>query len=209
MSHPARISRCDSPPVRGGEEVPRVDRRDHLRIRAIGRVGRIETGSDGGLCRIHDLSDGGMMIETTLDMQCGEQVRLSVDGEQLLKGHVVWRQGFRMGIQLEQPVDCCELIRSVAQAHYDGRGRQPRLKISAQARGESAIGPFSAQVIDISQSGLKIRHEGGLPVGLEVEIHLTGGIDARGVVRWSKEGMAGIQLSGMIAVERLASASAM
>jgi hypothetical protein len=72
----------------------------------------------------------------------------------------------------------------------------------------SALGNFAAELVDNSQKGLKIRLPGGLPEGLTLEIRLDA-VHVKGVVCWSDSGLIKIKLSGMIAVERLASAAAL
>lgn len=183
------------------------DQRAHPRVRAIGRTGRVDTIGDRGLCRIQNLSHGGMMIETSMEMQRGDSVRISLDGKKFLAGRVAWRQGYRIGIQLTRPVDCFRLIRELAQGHSNGLARQPRLPVASPAHAKCELGSFRTDVVDISRKGIKIRHARGLPTGLPIEIALRCGIDAKGIVRWSHEGFVGIEFSGMIAVEHLASST--
>ena len=187
--------------------LPQSDRREHPRIRAIGRIGLLEAAGDRGLCRVHDLSDGGMKIETNLDMSPGEWVRISFDGNDVLSGRLVWRQGYTMGIQLTRPVDCCRLVRELADGHWKGSVRSLRLPVRRRAQLSSADGIFETEVVDISQKGMKIRHPVGLPTGLLVEVRIQRGFDIRGIVRWSDGEFVGIEFSGMIAVECLASAA--
>ena len=190
-----------------GAILPQSDRREHSRIRAIGRIGRLEAAGDRGLCRVHDLSDGGMKIETSLDMSPGEWVRITFDGNEVLFGRLVWRQGYTMGIQLTRPVDCCRLVRELADGHWNGSVRPLRLPVRRRAQLVSAAGTVETEVVDISQKGMKIRHPLGLPEGELVEIRIQRGFDIRGIVRWSNDEFVGIEFSGMIAVECLASAA--
>jgi len=204
---PSGLARIDLPAPRHPVTGPRSDRREHPRIRAMGRIGCVETAGDRGLCRVHDLSDGGMMIETSLEMRRGDWARISFDGKQLLNARVTWRQGDRIGIRFAGPIDCCRLVRKLAADQWSGAARRLRLAVAMSAHAKCKFGSFITDVVDISQKGMKIRHYGDLPTGLPIEICLERGISASGIVRWSDDEFVGIELSGIIAVELLASAA--
>jgi hypothetical protein len=60
---------------------------------------------------------------------------------------------------------------------------------------------------DISQRGAKVVHDGRFFAGLAVKIQINPEIERRGIVRWSRDGIAGVQLMVPLSVDDLGSIS--
>lgn len=191
-----------------GASAPRgAERRGGTRIRTVYCIGRITNAADGGLCFVHNISNGGARIETVLELAVGETVKLGLSDATWLRGRVAWRAGNACGIRFLAPIDCCALLRTLADDRWSGRSRPPRLSLHRGAMLEAGGHTQPATVRDISQKGMKIRHLGTLTPGERVRVRIDGGIEAEGVVRWSQGGSSGVELTAAFTVAELGSAT--
>ncbi len=189
-----------------GEAARQAEQRRDFRVRTVYCIGRIMTGADSGLCRVHNISNGGAQIETGLGVAVGDIVKVGLSDLDWIRGRVAWRSGKICGIRFCVPIDCCTLLRKRADDHWNGKSRPPRLGIHRGARLDTGSATLSVTIRDISQKGMKIRHPGEFAPGARVTIRLDGGAAAEGVVRWSANGSSGIELARSLTVEELASA---
>ena len=202
------IERIASVPVPNGAGVANNRyQRAHERTCATGRVAILDGADDHGLCRVHNLSDGGMMIKTNLTTCVGDLVRLSFDGEQAIRARVTWQNGTAVGLQFIELIDSRKLARDLALRRWEGVARQPRLPIDSVVYVTNDVGAFTTCAVNISQKGIKIRHFGVTRTGSKVGLRLECGIETHGVVKWSDGGFVGIELARMIEVAALNSAA--
>lgn len=200
------LTAMQRPPATAADIAPGADRRRrHPRFRTLGHVGRLDAFGDCGLCRVQDLSDGGLMIETRIPLSCGDPVRISFDCTNAVQGRVVWRVGNRAGIRFLRPLESFVLIRKIAGDRWSESVRPPRLPVSCAAHVTTGSASFPAVVTNVSQQGMTICHPGDLRAGTFVDVAMPSGIRAHGTVRWSAGILAGIELCGRLTVEQLAS----
>jgi len=114
----------------------------------------------------------------------------------------------RYALAFEGHINCAELLRQlVAEARSD-KGRPLRLTASGiSAEGRSVIGVHQLELDDISQRGMKVRHDGSLEAGLRVSIQLPNGRECHGIVRWAKTSSAGLQLVDALSADDLGAIS--
>jgi len=184
-----------------------AERRRSPRLRTVYRVARVAARGDQGLARIQNISDEGLMISTSMELFRGDAVQIDLSDDCILTGLVAWYDEGRCGIQLLRPVDSSALLRRLYDERHSGRGRPLRLAHSKRVVVVSEQGQRAAVLRDISQAGLKIWHKGHFSPGLAVKVLLAPGMERRGVVRWSKDGVAGIALTEILSVEELGSMS--
>lgn len=182
------------------------ERRRNRRLNILGRVARLDALGGGGLCRVLDLSDGGSMVETPLELTVGSPVRIAFDCSNSIQGRVAWQDEKRAGIRFITPVDSTALIRKLVSDRWEGKARQPRMSVNRAATVTSDSGSFLTVVGNISQHGMSLCHSGDLAAGTAVEVSIEGSLKLRGTVRWSAGLSAGIELVSSIPVEQLASA---
>lgn len=182
------------------------DRREHTRILTVFRVARLNVDSDAGLCRVQNISNTGMMLVTGLDVAKGDTVMIGLSEKVVLPGEVTWADGARVGIQFSEEIDAATVLQSIASASPTEE-RPVRLPTDTVAVAVTPHGTRSIRVIDVSQQGMKISHDGGFTTGMQVKIALPNGIKRRGIVRWANENIAGLQLLEPIAFRELESAS--
>lgn len=183
-----------------------LERRTDARVLTILRVARASTQSDTGLCRIQNISDQGMMMITGLAVAEGDPISVSLSETACISGLAAWTDGARVGIQFDEAIDCAALLQRLAAERSTGDQRPTRLPTDAVGVATTETGLQAVRVIDISQMGMKIRHNGGLIVGHPVKIALENGLQRRGIVRWSTDDLAGVRLLEPIAYQQLESA---
>lgn len=129
--------------------------------------------SDGleGLCRIRNLSTGGLMFESLLPLASGERIALEVRGRtEPLTGTVIWTGEGRAGAAFDELVAIEEILalrpfpRSRLRRVPAPRG--PRVEVDCAMEVQLDGGRVDAQLVDISQGGAKVlmpltmqRHE--------------------------------------------------
>lgn len=181
-------------------------RRSHRRVSAWGRIARLEAVGDTGLCRVHNLSDGGMLLETAIELCVGDPVMIALDCTNSLQGRVAWMRRALAGIRFLHAIDSSKFIRKLIEDRLSASARPPRLPVHSAAIATTALGSFPTMVGNISQKGMMICHRGDLLAGADIEITLEHGLAARGTVRWSDGFFAGVEFSGMIEPGQLESA---
>lgn len=170
------------------------DRRLGVRLRTVYRVAHIETPADNGLARIYNISDEGLGLKLHIPVMLGDMVTVRLTDDVAITGRVVWTCGADCGLQLSDPVDSEVLLRDLgAQARSAGQ-RALRMAVNKPAVARSEQGMRGITIQDVSQSGMKVAHDGSFYEGLPVKVSLPSGLERRGVVRWSREGIAGLML---------------
>lgn len=184
-----------------------VERRRAARIITVYRIARISTGGDAGLCRVHNISDSGLMVMTSLAADAGESITVSLSETIQLSGEVVWRDGARLGVCFSAPIDAAAVLSSLARARQSGAERPTRLPTNTVAIAMTPYRTGAVHVRNISQKGMQVAHDGSFTVGLPVKIMLRNGLERRGVVRWSRGNVAGLSLLEPIGYRELECAS--
>lgn len=182
------------------------ERRAGGRVQTVFRVARIIAASDHGLARIRNMSDHGVRLRVPIPVAPSDTLTVELaDGVELL-GQVVWNEGGEIGLQFGEPIDCAGLLAALAAGARCGATRPVRLPVATTALIRSERGLRCARIVDISQRGLKLQHDGRLTEGLHVKVTLLSGLDRVGIVRWGKDKLAGVMLLEYLSVETLGSA---
>jgi hypothetical protein len=170
------------------------------------RVARAVADNDCGLARIKNISDDGAQLRLKLPVMLGDALTLDLAEDLSLTGRVVWTSDSDCGLKFDQSVDCARLLTNLAEGTRAGTTRPLRLSVtkSAISCGENGIRLIG--VTDVSQRGMKVRHDGSFTPGLSVKITLPSGIERCGVVRWTKDNYAGVMLLDPFSPEELGSA---
>jgi len=152
-------------------------------------VGKLRAGDRQGLCRIRNVSTGGMMIETRMPLGCGQSVSIEARAQQGVTGSIAWIRDDRAGVSFDRevPLDIMlALARNRPNRVQKTRvPRGPRLQVDCRVEVQLSTGRVKAMLKDISQGGAKLtmplvtqRHDRlllmvpGLPMKL-------------GIVRWA------------------------
>ena len=187
------------------EPAPRSESRcNDGRITTVYRHVKIEHDGDEGLARCRNISAGGMRLNASIPLNLNDHVIVTFCRTELT-GQVVWLSGNDCGIAFDQPVDCEQLLHNAALDTIRGASRPHRLRASLPAKVAYEGKTCPTMVADISVRGMKIAHEGDFQPGLHVRVILNNGCEKEGVVRWSKDNIAGVILLDPFAVEDLGS----
>jgi hypothetical protein len=179
-----------------------------VRLSTVNRVARLRVADEAGLARVHTLSNGGVELSSIIDLRIGQAVRLDLSETVSTIATVVAKACNRYALAFERRIHAAELLRRlVAEARSD-RARPLRLAAGRiSAMGRSANGAHQLELDNISQRGMKVRHDGSLQAGLHVSIQLPNGRECQGVVRWTKKSSAGLQLIDILSAEELGAVS--
>lgn len=179
------------------------DRREAPRAVTIMRVGKLISDDGEELCRIKNISASGIMAEAGSLRAIGEVVSVELKNDQQVTGKVVWTRGATLGIRFSQNVDVGEVLAS--RTPQKGRNsRAPRMEVPCLARLRVGAKYYVVQVRDISQGGIKIEMTDPYCVaGREAVITVQGLHTLEGMVRWCRDGTAGVAFRQMIPFDEL------
>lgn len=165
-----------------------IDR--HARVTTILFVGRLIDARADHLCRIRNVSEGGMMIECDSAIPVGAQVRIEVRHGIVLEAEVVWVDGHRLGVRAVVPIDVRRLLEAQPR-----RGtqvpRSPRLSAAAAAQIAWRGRTRAAILLDISQAGCRIAITDCPEIDEPVRLSIPGLPVRTAVQRWVRDGQAG------------------
>ncbi|MDB5725272.1 MAG: PilZ domain protein [Novosphingobium sp.] len=187
------------------------DRRGDHRIKTVYRLVKVEHDEDEGLARCRNLSDGGVKLDLAMPLDLNDRVTIGFSSETQIAGRVIWLSGDSCGVAFDEPIDSSQLLRSdmIANsqrlANQKPRNRSPRLKTNLPAKIAYYGTTRNAVVKDVSVRGMKIANDGNFHPGLNVRVILADGREKEGVVRWSRDNIAGVLLLDPFGVEELGS----
>lgn len=181
------------------------DGRSSTRIRTTFRIARVLADADQGLAHLRDVSDDGVGLRLYMSVLLGDALIVQLGDHITVTGKVVWTCGSNCGIKLDEAVDSVVLLSDLAREGGRASARPMRLPAATKAVTRSTNGVRLVDVVDISQRGMKVRHGDSFTVGLSVRITLPSGTEVHGVVRWSRDGLAGLMLLDPLSVEQLGS----
>ena len=178
------------------------------RLITINRFARLNVGLEKGLARIHNISNQGLELSTTISLVFGQTVRLDLSELITTNATVASKDGNRHVLKFAQLVNCASLLSQLVEDARSGRARPLRLTTGRmQANGQSPDGLHSVEVENISQRGMGVRHDGSFRPGLRVCVQLPNGLECRGIVRWTKDQSAGLVLIDTLSADDLGAVS--
>lgn len=158
-----------------------------------------------GLCMVRNISSSGFMGSVHTRLPIGQRITLQTHFDLTLNAQIVWADATHIGAVFDTPVDIDEVLAIMSCRNRDGMvQRAPRVSIRCKAtlsRGEEVM---PVEVLDMSQSGVKIAAK-GLKTGEIVNILVEGLDSRRATVQWSNDGRAGLTFFRAVRFEELAS----
>ncbi len=181
----------------GGEG---ADRRAEPRDMAVLRVAKLITERGEQLCRIRNISPGGVMAEVPGHFFPGEQAAIELKSGGRAAGHIAWVDAGRIGIAFHEPVDPEDILA----IDPDLPPRALRIAIAVEA--SLCLGAVfrRVEVEDISLGGIRVRLAETLALGTRVLVTLPGLPNLAGVLRWQSGGHAGIAFEAPLELDTLA-----
>jgi hypothetical protein len=173
-------------------EVPQqTERRGDERELTILRIAKLVTERGEELCRIRNISAGGIRAETTHSHAVGEHVVIELRADQRLAGSIAWSHGTSVGVLFDESIDIAQVL---SKAANDDRhhARQPRIEAPCVARLLIGTESYFVPVTDISQGGIKVASREIGCVGALTVVTVDGLPSVEGSIRWLRDGHAGI-----------------
>jgi hypothetical protein len=185
-------------------EVPRPDeRRSDERVAATLPLAKLVSDDWQDLCRVRNISAGGIMAETGgRVLQSGARIFIEFDSSHRVPGSVVWVRGTLAGIRFDDNVDVRELLAPRPRGGF--APRPPRLEVTCGATVRIDSLYHKVEVRDISQGGLRVALGDWRCVGKPVVVTVESLRPIQGIVRWYRQGHAGIVFDRPLTFEELA-----
>lgn len=182
---------------------PDGGRRSAVRTATVFRPILIEVGDFTGYCLIRNLSPNGMMGEVYTDLPKGSVIRTRLGPDRVLRGKVIWSDEARVGVQFDEDIDVTSVLADITQSPHGQPSRAPRLpmRCAGALLIEGRSHPIELQ--DISQRGLKARAH-FVKEGDEVDIQIDGLERRKAIVRWTGDGVAGLNFIRPLPFKELA-----
>ena len=149
-------------------------------------------GSVRNACFIRRLTSAGAVLHADFEMQAEERLSLELENGQRLDGTIAWRSGGEAGLTFDRPVDVFAIIARNMVNMPGERRRLPRIQVRCGVHLETPSGQELAESVDVSQGGIKLMSRLRLNPGDPVQVTPEGLFPIAGVVRWAKDGIAGI-----------------
>jgi hypothetical protein len=189
--------------IAGGDAANGIERRRGHRIRTVFRIAKVIRDRAIGLWRVRNISDFGMMLLTHSRLAPGERLTVALSSQVAIDAHVVWSNDEACGVTFEKPIDSAATLTALVLEQREARHRPPRVetRIRACLYGEDGVQPIV--VTDVSQNGVGFSHEVSVRAGLRALMVLESGLERRGIVRWSEDRRAGLELLDPFSCEEL------
>lgn len=184
-----------------------LEQREGPRFHTVFRVARVSRAHDAGLWRVRNISDRGMMLETSMPLVVGEALSIHLSDKVGVQGTVAWWDGRHCGVAFDAPVDCAAMLQALV-AEQRAPGYRPiRLPVATRAIAFCEKGMHTVKVRDLSPHGAGFEHDGCFTPGMSAMLLFENGEEHRGVVRWSEGGRAGLYLTEPFPCAKLESAN--
>jgi hypothetical protein len=173
-------------------DVPRpTDQRAEQRLLAILPAAKLVGDGWQDLCRIRNLSAGGLMAEVTTSRDTVGPVVVEINSNQSITGTIVWTRETTVGIKFAENVDLREIL-AQRRPRIGFRPRPARLDVRCGATVRIGALYHPVEVHDISLGGIKVWLDARDHVGKDVIVTVESLHPIKGIIRWHKEGYAGI-----------------
>lgn len=174
------------------------------RLTTILLLGRLVTTGGDWLCRVRNLSSGGLMAECDAPLIVGEHVRIELRNLRVLEGTVAWARPPRAGMAFLAPIDVPLLLHGGGQ-DPDRRPRAPRLSATCPVLLWHLGQTTTPLLRDLSQSGCRLGITSPPPVGTLMRVTIPGLAARHATLRWARDGEAGFAFNEMLSFAELSS----
>lgn len=185
-------------------DIPRpTDSRADERLLATLPVAKVVADEWQDLCRIRNITAGGLMAETASCHEAGVPLLVELNSNQRICGNLVWTRDTIIGIRFDQNIDIREILAN-RRPRVGFRPRPARLDIQCSATIKIEGLYHKVEVQDISLGGIKVRLRDRESIGKDVLVTVESLRPVKGTIRWHREGMAGIVFQQALTFEEVA-----
>lgn len=180
------------------------ERRVEPRHITVLQIGKLVTARQQMLCLVRNISAGGVKIYALRSLAIDERLRIEFRSGATAEGVVMWTEGNIAGIRFDIAIDIAQLLGTGSSARPDVKlPRHPRLEIKADAMVEWEEGTFSAEILNISQTGVCVELEPPPLVHQSVSLKIEGLPSTLARVVWKKGNRVGLAFSQSLSYEAL------
>lgn len=171
-------------------------------------VSRIVGPRGDGLCRVRNISNGGLMGETVMPLTADERVRVELRNGHCLAGQIRWSENDRIGVRFNTPLHNIKYV--LAEPSRARRNdavptvRSPRLDTNCSADVQLDGHHHIARLVDISQSGARLKANAPVRRGQLLTLNIAGLPHQQATVRWAAEEDIGLAFLDRLAFNVLA-----
>jgi len=174
------------------------ERRRNVRFTTVFQVAKIITGRFEELCILRDISPNGLKAEIYRAVVVGEIVTIEFRTGHSVIGRVVWTRDSSIGISFVEEVSVVGILSHSSFDERVGRIRPPRLAVELLGRLRTLDQEVDIKLLDISQAGAKLAVEIAYPPNTPCDLMLPALERKRGLVRWARDGVAGLMFTDPI-----------
>lgn len=184
----------------GADDEHRHSERQVVTVRWVAKI----TGNKGQeLCLIRNISTGGVMANVYSAHEIGEHIALEIRSGQQLQGEIVWMRDGCIGVRLQDQVDVSEMLKAASADRAGLRARAPRIEVYGCANIKVGTKVFSVDLCDLSQGGVKVTLPEPIEAANEVVVSISGLEDRKSLIRWQRDGRAGLSFIRPISFDLL------
>ncbi len=184
--------------------IPRpTEKRTETRLLTLLPLAKLVTENAQILCRIKNISTGGLMAEAIGEHPVGTRIYIEIGSNQRIPGEVAWTRNTNIGVKFDQNVDLRELLAN-RRPRNGYRPRPPRLEVTCDATVRVGGYFHQTKIHDISLGGMRVEINDWQCTGKKVVATIESLRPIAGRVRWYKNGHAGIVFDRPLGFDELA-----
>ena len=188
IARPAKAPGFAAAAAAGRGIIPRPDR--FITLLMLGRLRR--RGGDT-ICRIRNVSSGGMRIDTGFPLAKGERIAIEARSGVCIEGEVAWTSHLAAGIAFRASADHRAMLASpLGPSGQRLAARSPRFDATASARLQYDGRPMNLRLVDISLGGCRVESDARFASGVDGSLVIPGLPPLACTSRWAAGNRAGM-----------------
>lgn len=174
------------------------------RVTTILLMGKLLSRHGETLCRIRNLSSGGLMAEVHVPLVEDDAVKIELKAGDQLSGRVRWTHERRMGIAFDEPVEVGTLLaKATVRTAEQGMLRAPRFAADCPVELRVDGRRHAGRLVNVSQGGARLETDFLSEPDQLLTLAIPGLSERKGGVRWASEGAMGLSFVEPLAFDEL------
>lgn len=169
-----------------------AERRLNARHATVLQIAKLSTDRCEELCILRDISSHGLRAEVYYPMSVGDRVSFELKTGRRVSGRVIWTDGKSIGVEFDTRIPVYSILAHQTLDDLGYKARQPRLRTDAPAQLYIDDDAILARLCNVSQAGTRISVDRILRLGARCEIALEGLGRRKAIIRWYRNGEAGV-----------------